>query len=157
MKSMFIPPLGFELELREDWHFKLFNELRNTGLIRAAGMEPPQVALPDFWSLSTAEKHAAYTKSVWRLPNGDIPSGREVREIYDVCAPFVLRAGTRLKVDRIYMRRGQSDFDSVTFRCNLWASNFGDPLFTASRRLKSFRFWAKLDDVNKIIFEEVSA
>ncbi len=73
---------------------------------------------------------------------------------------YMIPAGETLKIDRIYIRKGQGDFDSVTF---LWVGNSipaktvqetnwkGD---TFDRRVpkKPIRFWAKLDCVNNIEF-----
>lgn len=42
-----------------------------------------------------------------------------------------------LKVDRIYIRNGQRNFDSITFSCPYNG--------------KRVRFWVKLDDANKIV------
>lgn len=53
--------------------------------------------------------------------------------------PYTMSAGTVLSIDRIYIRNGQRGFDSVTFR-------------DVNRK---HRFWAKLDDVNNIVFEAV--
>lgn len=44
-----------------------------------------------------------------------------------------------LTVDRIYIRKGSSDYSSITFRVVLNG--------------KSYRFWAKLEDCNKIEFQ----
>jgi hypothetical protein len=51
-------------------------------------------------------------------------------------------AGTKLKVARIYIRLGLSDFDSLTFT----VKECPDGRF----KKKGIRFWAKLRDVNKI-------
>jgi hypothetical protein len=63
-----------------------------------------------------------------------------------------IQAGAILKIDRIFIRRGASDFDSVTF-----FMKGGDKVipFTKGRQ-KAIRFWAKLADVNKIIIKEVA-
>lgn len=60
----------------------------------------------------------------------------------DSLGPVTLEAGTKLTVDRIYIRRGISSFDSLTFRI----AESADPRF----KKKGIRFWAKLKDVNKI-------
>lgn len=52
-----------------------------------------------------------------------------------------LPKGTRLSVDRIYIRKGCGDYDSVTFRIKECIYN----------EYEKARFWAKLNDVNKII------
>jgi len=54
---------------------------------------------------------------------------------------FTLPIGTKLKVARIYIRAGQKGFDSVSFNVNFIATN--------GQEIKS-RFWAKLEDVNKL-------
>ena|SRR6185503_20165078 len=50
-----------------------------------------------------------------------------------------LPIGTDLKIDRIYIRKGQKGFDSVTFF-----------LITKEKEGRK-RFWVKLEDANKII------
>jgi hypothetical protein len=51
-----------------------------------------------------------------------------------------LPAKFELKVERIYIRQNQADYNSVTFSCPY--------------NMKNVRFWAKLDDVNKIVMLE---
>lgn len=58
-------------------------------------------------------------------------------ESHEVTVP----EGTVLKIDRIYIRKGNKDFDSVTF-------------FMKGTK-KRVRFWAKLADVNKIIIKDL--
>lgn len=86
-----------------------------------------------------------------------------------------LEAGTVLRVARIYIRQGKSDWDSVTFTVSL-APNDGNrekykktgvhvyyshqqetpsPMATEPMKFKGARFWAKLEDVNEIEFEPV--
>jgi hypothetical protein len=64
-----------------------------------------------------------------------------------------LPAGTILKVDRIYIRKGQGDYSSITF----FAEGLGETIVPASGQVsarqydakkKKLRFWAKLSDVN---------
>lgn len=52
---------------------------------------------------------------------------------------LILKKDTILIIDRIYIRKGNSDFSSISFRIK----NFG----------KNLRFWAKLNDVNNINFD----
>jgi len=49
---------------------------------------------------------------------------------------------TKMVVDRIYIRKGKKDFDSITFRLKK-----GD--FPGNKKIYG-RFWAKLGDVNRI-------
>ena len=54
---------------------------------------------------------------------------------------FTITAGTALRIERIYIRQGNTGFDSVTFRI---MGSKGKP-----------RFWAKLSDVNNIEIESI--
>lgn len=62
---------------------------------------------------------------------------------YQTCT---LPKGTQLKIDRIYIRKGNEDYSSITF----YIEDCPDKTF---RPKKKIRFWSKLDDVNNIIFE----
>jgi hypothetical protein len=86
--------------------------------------------------------------------------------------PCTVPAGATLKIDRIYIRKGQDDFNSVTF---FWVGEaipaheseimgFGHlPDGTSGWNVptgkfqrvpkKPIRFWAKMSDVNTIEFE----
>jgi|AACY02.16.fsa_nt_gi hypothetical protein len=59
-------------------------------------------------------------------------------------------AGTTLKIDRIYIRKGGADmkkFDSVSFWCNTHVTSAQ----AKKEKLKKGRFWANLEDVNRMI------
>lgn len=62
---------------------------------------------------------------------------------------ITLPVGTVLRVDRIYIRSGKKEWDSITF------SICKHPHFTEMKRkiVADGRFWAKLEDVNEIEFE----
>jgi hypothetical protein len=64
---------------------------------------------------------------------------------YGVRNDVTLPKDTILKVDRIYIRQGSEDFDSVTFRIS----------DCPNKDLIKKRFWVKLDDANKLEFEPV--
>lgn len=154
-QGLFIPHLGTQFTLAEDWTFNLFEEHRNDTLIAAADLYktlPPR-AVDDFWQLPLSERDRLWEKSPWRTQEGAVPNGEGRWVSRDLCVPFTLRAGTILKITRIYIRQGQQAFDSVTFFSNCLVSQPGDPLFRKGKAVKSVRFWAKLDDVNKIVFE----
>lgn len=53
-------------------------------------------------------------------------------------------SGSKLSIDRIYIKNGSSNFNSVTFRIK----------FCPNIVMEKCRFWAKLNDVNNIIFEK---
>lgn len=65
-------------------------------------------------------------------------------DVDDVTIP----SGTVLKVDRIYIRKGADDYSSISFYAEGIGSGSG-----AFGRPKSARFWAKLEDCNRIEFE----
>jgi hypothetical protein len=74
---------------------------------------------------------------------------------------ITIPAGTTLAVDRIYIRKGASDYSSITF----YAKNLGEVTMPGSRwswgnpkskKVKAQRFWAKLDDCNQIEFKLLS-
>ncbi len=84
----------------------------------------------------------------------------------------VLEKGTVLAVDRVYLRQGKNEWDSITFRIKeapgdkKRAANIPDKKMNEMRdnnesipqavqKLKGARFWAKLVDVNEIYFEWV--
>lgn len=56
-----------------------------------------------------------------------------------------LSMGTVLTVDRIYIRKGASEYSSISFRIDEMEGVKG-----------KFRFWSKLADCNKILFEIAS-
>lgn len=72
-----------------------------------------------------------------------------------------LPAGSVLKVDRIYVRKGQSSFDSVTFCLKghsrpgyTWVGKRWDGRdWTYKVSARGVRFWVKLHDANKIVME----
>lgn len=78
--------------------------------------------------------------------------------------------GTVLRVDRIYIRKGKSEWDSITFvvaeapkddkrpktiKSDVVVNGIPDHDESKVVKLKGGRFWAKLNDVNEINFEMV--
>ena len=112
---LFIPSLKTKLRLLKRWEFGLFCEDRNASLMQALGDIDDNFD----WYKPFDNKHEY-------LPDG----------AYRKAA---MPKGTVLTVDRIYIRSGAKDYDSVTFRVD----NCPDKGFNKKR------FWAKLDDVNK--------
>lgn len=60
---------------------------------------------------------------------------------------FTFPAGTKLTVDRIYIRAGNVEYDSITFRARDYTTTVRTGL-KVKKNEKTVRFWAKLDDVN---------
>lgn len=120
-RQLYVPHVGATLELAEPWTFNLYDERRNDALIAQACSEDEQVAQ----DLQQRREEA-----------------RRVRRYYDglrlVC-PYTFPVGTVLRIDRLYVRRGdQAAYDSLSF-----------VVVGAQKRV---RFWAKLADCNKITF-----
>lgn len=114
--KLFIPPLGTKIILTEDWNFRLFYEYRNYTLMRMFNLVPQD-----------QNRYTYYGRS-----GGS--------------ANVKLEKGTKLTVDRIYIRKGSKDFDSVTF----W---LGEKPKGIGYRGK-VRFWVKLSDANNIECEK---
>jgi hypothetical protein len=134
---LFIPPLGTRLELAQNWKFPLMAEKRNKRLWEYFTREE----LPSFWGTSLV--NSPYYKEKYPLSNIAAQESITVE----------LPAGTVLIVDRIYIRQGAKGFDSVSFRCEsipniAGSAEWGKP---GLRKKTVGRFWAKLEDVNRIM------
>lgn len=150
--EFYIPEISDSIRLLEDWEFKLYNESRNDSL----------------------SKYLAIG-----FPNQGWAGAK------DPPVPVIIPAGEILIIDRIYIRKGSSEFSSVTFR---WKNKANPayfeetqdyskimidgvpvkydwrlhqslprtiPVMRQSRVAKEpIRFWAKLEDVNKIHYEK---
>ena len=133
--KLYIPSLGDDLKLTENWTFWLYAEHRNSklGVILGLRDESRSNWNDSAWSkthhaveiIETTFPHSNYVKQDFR---------------YGVWLP----KDTILRVDRIYIRKGSSDFDSVSFRIVECPSN---------KKLCKQRFWVKLEDANQIVFE----
>ena len=123
MKTFYIPTLGTEVVLAQDWTFTVINDHRNLTLIETFNLAGPKE--PDDWSY---------------YPLGGGWNSRS-RHHATITAQATLVKGTRLVIDRIYIRKGNKDFDSLTFRV------------LKTKTQKGFRFFAKLDDVNRMVVE----
>ena len=145
MTRLHIPRLGTEIMLAEDWTFPLHFEHRNESLRGAAGIRSVFELADDFWHKPLAERREIVTKSQWRMPNGEI--SLETHDLHRMVHPLTIPRLATLSIDRIYIRKGNAGFDSVTF----WLKARHNPVTINARAVrKSVRFWAKLEDVNRI-------
>lgn len=168
---MYVPEIGDHIILTQDWFFDLHPEYRNLDLGNFFGhyicyqdgwidekvlpqMRPPDYNIQYPANVPYAEQvrkfkeaedncseYQAYQRDMleWRQKLGQL----EPNPVLKVCLP----KDTVLAIDRIYIRKGASDFSSITF----YAKNLGVP---AKGKRKAFRFWAKLEDCNRIYFEK---
>lgn len=128
MASLYIPDIGESITLAEDWTFKLRYETRNKTTLVAIGAR------------STGWR-------TWVRPNG-IPLTTPYGQTSLPYETVTLPAGTVLKVDRVYIRKGNAEFSSITFIITK------DSGAAVDKKLHGKRFWAKLPEVNTIEFEE---
>lgn len=122
--AFFVPDIGTVVRLKEDWTFRLYPESRNYDMFQDLGIE-----------------YGSNYRWDWRLRD---------KGATDV----VLRASTRLKVDRVYIRKGAKDYSSLTF--NIQKGKDCVCVFKGREHVfekKGRRFWAKLGDVNKMVVE----
>ena len=112
---LYIPQLGDKLELSKDWTFDLHPEPRNNSLFK------------QFSDRSWLSDYTEFRKT-----------GKEITPM-----KVTLPKGTVLNVDRIYIRKGASNFDSITFKIE----------DSENKDLIKCRFWVKLKDAN-FEFEE---
>lgn len=119
---LFIPTIGTQIKLIQDWDFTLHCEHRNFSLINHFKVDPD---IKDQWDCYSY-KRGALAQS-WKAR---------------------LEARTVLRIDRIYIRKGKDDFDSISFI----VTDSPDKIMGTKQNKCStmIRFWAKLDDVNNI-------
>ena len=118
--SLLIPEIGTKMVLAEDWHMNLYNEYRNVGVLELTEI--------------------ITRKNQNRL---DLYGGERMKH-----NEIVFPKGSMLTVDRIYIRKGASDFSSLTFYIAK-----GSKIQHAGQEYvssKALRFWAKLRDVNNM-------
>lgn len=125
--NLFIPAIATKMVLTEPWTFTMYMETRNNKLIGEL--------LRYGWDIRKPERdEEGYYKYAW-----------DAR----VLGPCTFPAGTWLSVDRIYIRKGQNDYNSISF--NMHLDHF-DVRTQKKVRIKG-RFWVKLADANKIQME----
>jgi hypothetical protein len=140
-----IPEIGTKIKLKEDWKFNLFSEDRNEALVLAA-------------TLGVDERDQLQRGKT--LTPFLISRGWQDAKPTDYWRSFfkevTLPKGSILTVDRIYIRKGAANYSSVSFHLNrksVVVSNEFTKKIAGGKG--SCRFWAKLECVNKIIYEEI--
>lgn len=74
-----------------------------------------------------------------------------------------LEANTTLQIERLYIRKNQEEFDSITFvvpgvkvdvpyEDRVWDANSSIPTIETKTKSRPLRFWVKLKDANTIQF-----
>lgn len=172
MPRMYVPEISDTILLTADWTFKLYEEYRNMDVWKAGG-EPKD---PSDSKIQKELNDIDTRRDAILAPYKSLISYRELsdddrrtigelnsrasylrRNLYET-KTITLPVGTVLRIDRIYVRKGSSDFSSLSFyiesttRQDLMPSK-QKPGFKKGR----MRFWAKLADVNRIEFDLVSS
>jgi hypothetical protein len=114
--KFFIPTIGTKIRLIYKWEFRLFKERRNRTLLQAKKLIDPE--LPYYYPLYS-ETNGYHLTS---LPEGSV-----------------------LTVDRIYVRKGAPEYDSVSFVLQAKSAGYTGRI----------RFWVKLKDLDEMEFELV--
>jgi hypothetical protein len=123
----FVPEIGTAIRLTEDWTFRLHGESRNSPLLRALDIE-------------------------WQRPQWRYHGGLTNKKVLPTVVDVTFKAGTILKIDRIYIRKGVKEYSSVTFHAVKGAQATYDGVDHVLKKAGA-RFWAKLSDVNKLNVE----
>lgn len=171
MGRMTIPSIGTVLVLTEPWEFSLYFDHKNSPLIQALYTGPEYVTppipadqhryykdRPKYWDQYNRKQHGT-TPELWhdderfRIKKAEQPNaiGLSHRESYWVKKdrPYVaarLPAGTPLRVDRVYIKRGLDVFSNLYMGITKECLN---------KKLRGKRFWATVDDVNQMICEVI--
>lgn len=136
MRRMSIPEIGDTLVLAQDWAFTLHNEYRNDDVRDALDLKSTEPYRSLRRRMEREDNH--YTQ--WEL----------CEQLQEITWPVTLPAGTVLRVDRIYIRKGMQDFSSLSFFIDSCPDGRLSPAKSKRSGFKGGRkrFWAKLADVN---------
>lgn len=135
--KLYIPSLGNKLKLIEPWSFDLYAERRNDTLWEKLGL--PTNAKNHFLSPDPITPEEIIRFNLVATQTG-------YRQSYKTRT--TLPVNSILTVDRIYIKKGGEEFNSVTFNLNT---------LSAGLTKGKCRFWAKLHDVNTMEFEIVNS
>lgn len=127
-----MPTIGQKVRVLDGqtWKFKLYQERRNYGAMEYfTGAEP---AISTFYDDFVGGEGG--WRATWGQPNRVEPERKHI--------PAELPECTVLTIDRIYLRKGAGDFDSVTFIVN-------NAKIPGKKGVHArVRFWVRLEDVN---------
>ena len=130
---LYVPEIGDELKLATDWRFKTVAEYRNSVLF-------------DVFDVPEEARHPKF--------EADDPYGRDDFNRWKYLdVEFLLPAGTVLKLDRVYIRKGAGDYSSLTF----YIIDSPDKRVVTKKKggtaPKAVRFWVNLPETRNIEFE----
>lgn len=126
--KLFIPTIGSELELLQPCEVIIYGESRNQKFLKELGVSWSWEYQPG-GAFRHVEKVSVIDQTLFDKYGCKIENTGVV---------VTIPAGVVLKINRIYIRQGAEDFDSVTFNC------------AKNKKFPNGRFWLKLEDVNKM-------
>jgi len=129
MKEIYIPSIGDKLRLVGSWSFTLQAERRNLQLAKCVEAISQSAKRYNWECRRSGQSH-------FQMPDWGI---------------VTLPVDTVLTVDRIYIRKGLNEFDSVSFIIN--KTTCSDERIAKSGPM--VRFWVKLEEFNGLCFEPV--
>ena len=137
---LFIPDIGEELKLAENWQFQTICESRNESLFVAFDI-PPE----DRWE-KINPAHGYWRADYYK-------DGLDHYRPKEPGVKFEIPFGTVLKVDRVYIRKGMEDYSSITFV----VVSSDDKRLVGKKQggiaPKAVRFWVKLQETRNIEIE----
>ena len=143
-RTLYVPSLGDAVVLAEDWTFPLQAEGRNKSLWEALGL--PTLQPSDWWLWEdriTSERKQELINAGLTFSYGDINTYSGNRRMI-LRGTATLPKGTVLAIDRIYIRKGAKEYNSVTFFVRE----------TTIPHKKQLRFWVSLPDANRMVIED---
>lgn len=129
--NLFIPDIGTLLKLEQDWTFTLYAESRNESIMMIFMKENVPMNTQLNWNLQSMRQNL-YKNQVIELPKGLV-----------------------IKVDRIYIRKGLSQYSSITFTVPKPKTKKDKEEMPHNVRFASCKFWVKLHECNGIQFSTV--
>lgn len=183
--KFYIPKIGDQIILTEDWEFNLVGERRNIDLAALFGYYLyenkwidekiiPPIKDRDYFSYINYPKPEDFKNNYLEYLKARIEAEQNCPEyvkyvkdfeIYNekiknsnspYTIPITLLKGTVLKVDRIYIKKNYTDFDSITFSTKILEKIKVKSAWNRSlKNKKSLRFWVHLDYCNNIEFEKI--
>lgn len=143
--KLFVPTIGSKLRLVSPWRAKIEKEYRNDSIFNLLELNDQE---------SPTNLHL--TQLLEAKSNIKATRGFYGYMTYEGSLDITLPKDTILNVDRIYIRKGAGEFDSITFEI------FDCPIMEMKPKSKKgfrtgrLRFWVKLDNANEIEFEAES-
>jgi len=149
--KFYVPSIGDQIRLLEPWRFRLYSDSINADFVyRLLGCKKTT----DWDQRQTVDLRLKFVNyDIEKLPHKPpitLKMGSpQFKVSYCAKGDFIiaiLPRGVILTINRIYIRQGKSDYDSITFSIPKELNKEFKDLYG--------RFWAKLSDINRVQFEK---